>query len=129
MKIKQFGILITLLMVFLSCSKDEEFTIISPTNISFVHEDGSKISINECINPNGKYAVLIETTSKGNGKYKIIVVEYTVNGALYSMTFLKEGAQICPITLAAGQNTAQISGSALTSNIQYIAQGDFELVE
>lgn len=117
-----------LLIMLLGCSKEEEFTIISPADISFVHEDGSDISINECINPSGKYAVKIRTTAEGNGKYKVINVDYTINGTLHSMTFLSEGSQIIPVNLIDGKNTAQVTGSSLTSNIFYVAQGDFELV-
>ncbi|MFT4804475.1 MAG: hypothetical protein ACI9YE_001679 [Psychroserpens sp.] len=129
MKIKIYSILITFLMVFLSCSKDEDFRIISPANISFVHENGAEISINECVNPEGKYAVKIETTSQGFGEYKVISVDYTVNGVLKTMTFLKEGAQINPVTLIDGLNTIQIVESGYTSNIYFVKQDDFELVE
>lgn len=123
-----YSIVIIVLIVILGCSKEEEFTIISPANISFVHEDGSEISINECIRPSGKYAVKIRTTAEGNGKYKVINIDYAVNGSLYSMTFLSEGSQIIPVNLIDGKNTAQIAGSSLTSNIYFVAQGDFELV-
>jgi hypothetical protein len=129
MKIKIYSILITFLMVFLSCSKDEDFRIILPANISFVHENGAEISINECVNPEGKYAVKIETTSQGFGEYKVISVDYTVNGVLKTMTFLKEGAQINPVTLIDGLNTIQIVESGYTSNIYFVKQDDFELVE
>jgi hypothetical protein len=129
MKIKIYSILITFLMVFLSCSKDEDFRIISPANISFVHENGAEISINECVNPEGKYAVKIETTSQGAGEYKVISVDYTVNGVLKTMTFLKEGAQINPVTLIDGLNTIQIVESGYISNIYFVKQDDFELVE
>lgn len=130
MKIKTYSIFIVLLLlVFLGCSKDEEFTIISPANISFVHENGTEISIDECINPEGKYAVKIETTAQGSGKYKVISVDYTVNGVLKTMTFLKEGSQINPVTLLDGLNTVQIVESGYTSNLNFVAQGEFQLVE
>ena len=129
MKIKIYSILITFLVVFLSCSKDEEFTIISPANISFVHENGTDISINECINPDGKYAVKIEVTAQGSGEYKVISVDYTVNGFLKTMTFLKEGVQIDPVILIDGMNTIQIVETGYTSNIYFVKQDDFELVE
>lgn len=129
MKIIIDSILIALLVAFVGCSKEEDFTIISPENISFIHENGTDISINECINPDGKYAVKIETISEGSGKYKVISVDYTVNGVLKTMTFLKEGAQIDPVTLIDGMNTIQIVESGYTSNIYYVKQDDFELVE
>ena len=129
MKTKIYTIFIALLLVFISCSKDEEFITISPANISFVHEDGTDIPINECINPDGKYAVKIETKAEGSGTYKVISVDYTINGVLRTMTFLKEGAQINPITLIDGLNTVQIVESGYTSNLNFVAQSEFELVE
>jgi hypothetical protein len=45
------------------------------------------------------------------------------------MTFLKEGAQINPVTLIDGLNTIQIVESGYTSNIYFVKQDDFELVE
>ena len=129
MKIKIAIIFITFLLVFVSCSKDEEFTIISPANISFVHENGTELTINECINPEGKYAVKIETTAEGSGKYKVISIDYTINGVLKTMTFLKEGAQVNPVTLLDGLNTVQIVESGYTSNLNFVAQGEFQLVE
>lgn len=129
MKIKTYSILITFLIVFLSCSKDEDFTIISPANISFVHEDGSEIGIQECVNPNENYGVMIRTTSSGSGKYKVIKVDYTLNGVLHTMTFLKEGTQTNPVILVDGVNTAQIVESGYSSALYYVAQDDFELVE
>ena len=129
MKIKTYSILILLLMVLLSCSKDEDFKIISPANISFVHIDGSQIGINECINPNESYGVMIRTTSSGSGKYKVIKVDYTFNGVLRTMTFLLEGTQINPVTLIDGMNTVQIVESGYSSNLYYAEQDPFELVE
>jgi hypothetical protein len=129
MKIKMYSILITFVVLFLSCSKDEDFTSISPANITFVHLDGSAIGINECISPNEKYGVKITTTSTGNGKYKVQKVDYTFNGNLRSMTFLQEGSQIDPITLIDGMNTVQIVETGYTSNLYYVAQDDFQLVE
>ena len=129
MKLKVYTFFLVFLVVFVSCSKDEDFKTISPANISFVHQDGTEISINECINPNGKYAVKIKTTSQGSGKYKVISVDYTVNGFLKTMTFLKEGTQLNPVTLIDGLNTAQIVESGYSSNIYFTAQGEFELVE
>jgi hypothetical protein len=117
------------IVVFLSCSKEEEFKTISPANISFVHTDGTEISINECINPDGKYAVQIKTTSEGSGKYNVISVDYTVNGVLKTMTFLSEGTQINPVTLIDGLNTVQIVESGYSSNLYFTAQGEFQLVE
>jgi hypothetical protein len=129
MRIKTYSILIAFVVVFLSCSKDEDFIIISPVDIRFVHEDGSDIGINECISPNEKYGVKITTNSLGNGKYKVIEINYTINGNVRSMTFLQEGSQIDPVTLIDGMNTVQIVESGYTSNLYYVEQDDFQLVE
>lgn len=129
MKIKIYIIVFTAFLVFSGCSKEDKSIIISPSSISFVHEDGTIIATDECINPDGKYAVKIETTSEGSGEYEVIRVDYTINGDLYTMTFLEEGVQINPVTLLDGENTAQIVESGFTSNINFVKQDEFQLVE
>ncbi len=128
MKLKIYSILIIIFMLFLGCRK-EEFTIISPINISFVHADGSQILEGECITPDNDYAILIETSSSGVGFVKVLRVDYTFNGALQTMTFLKDGDQINPVTLVSGINTAQIIESETSTSIVFVNQGDFELIE
>lgn len=49
MKIKQYYILILVMIVFFGCSDHEDEIAIFPQSISFVHADGSKIAENECI--------------------------------------------------------------------------------
>jgi hypothetical protein len=45
------------------------------------------------------------------------------------MTFTTAASQVNPITLANGDNTAQVVGSNYKAILKYIDQGDFELVE
>ena len=115
-------------MLFSGCSK-EEFRIISPDNISFVHADGTQILEGECITPDNDYAILIETSSSGVGFVKTLRVDYTFNGALQTMTFLEDGNQMNPVSLVNGINTAQIIASEESSSIIFVDQGDFELIQ
>lgn len=127
MKIKQYSILIVVMIVFLSCSHYEDEIVISPQSISFVHADGSKIAENECINPNVKYGIKIETNYVDQNRP--FRVDYSVNGVVYTMTFTTTTSQINPVTLTNGDNAAQIIGSNYKAVVKYIEQGDFELVE
>ncbi|WP_281233897.1 hypothetical protein [Flavobacterium gelatinilyticum] len=131
MKIKQYYILAAAAFVFFSCSDDKEREpeeiAISAQSISFVHADGSKIAENECISPNVKYGIKIETSHADvNRPFR---VDYTVNGVVYSMTFTTALSQVNPVTLSNGVNAAQIVGSNHKAVLTYIDQGDFELVE
>ncbi len=126
MKIKQYYILALVMFLFLACSEHEE-TPIYTKGISFVHADGSKISENECISPNTKYGIKIETNFVDiNRPFR---VDYSVNGVVYTMTFTTATSQVNPITLANGDNTAQVVGSNYKAILKYIDQGDFQLVE
>jgi len=118
-----------LLFVFSGCGKDEEFITITPDFIAFAHADGTPITAGECINPFESYAVLIKTKSEGKGSFKTRVVEYTVNGASHSMTFMRDGTQVNKITLIEGLNIAQIVESGYVATLNFANQGDFELVE
>jgi len=129
MKIKLYSILITVLVLFSGCSKDEEFTTIFPSEISFVKEDGSLLLVGDCINPANRYGVLIKTLDEGQGAFKTTKVEYTVNGVSYSMTFMRSGTQINFVSLVNGLNIAQIVESGYVATINYVLQDDFELVE
>ena len=129
MKTKNSFLLLLLVMAFFSCSPDEEPNVMSPSNISFVHADGTAIAENECINLNMKYAIKVETTSKFKTKGQPLRVDYTVNGVVYTMNFSIKGAQIIPIVLVEGDNLAQILGSDYKAYLKYQGQGDFELVE
>jgi hypothetical protein len=127
MKIKQYFILILVMIAFFGCSDEEEERIIYPQSISFVHADGSKIDDNECINPNVKYAIKIETNFFD--VKRPFTVDYSVNGVLYTMTFTDTNSRTNPVTLTNGDNSAQIKGSNIKAVLKYIDQGDFELVE
>ncbi|WP_417940459.1 hypothetical protein [Flavobacterium sp. RS13.1] len=125
MKIKQYYILLFVMIVSFSCSDHEEE--ITPRSISFVHADGSKITENECISPNVKYGIKIETNLVDSSRP--FRVDYSVNGVLYTMTFTSSTSQVNPVTLTNGDNAAQIVGSNYKAVLKYIDQGDFELVE
>ncbi|WP_269235997.1 hypothetical protein [Flavobacterium flavigenum] len=126
MKIKQYYILAFVMFLFLACSDYEERNIYA-TSISFVHADGSKLSENECISPNVKYGIKIETNfSDINRPFR---VDYSVNGVVYAMTFTENTSLVNPITLINGNNAAQIVGTDHKAVLKYVEQGDFELVE
>jgi len=58
------------------------------------------------------------------------VIEYTINGLLYSMTFNNVETQSNQITLIEGENVAQLLNTAFDARISYIkAPSEFELVE
>lgn len=126
MKIKHYYILALVMFVFYGCSEQEE-TEIYAQNISFVHADGSKIADNECINPNVKYGIKVETNYVDvNRPFR---VDYSVNGVVYTMTFTINTSQVNPVTLVNGENFAQIIGTNYKATLKYVDQGDFELVE
>lgn len=127
MKIKQIYILILVTIVFFGCSDHEDEITIYPQGISFVHADGSEISKNECINPDLKYAVKVKTNYVD--AKRPFRVDYSVNGVVYTMTFTTSISQINPVTLSNGTNSAQIIGSNYKAVLNYVDQGDFELVE
>jgi len=127
MKIKQYYILLLVMIVSFSCSDHESEITIVPLSISFVHADGSKITENECISPNVKYGIKIETNYVDQNRP--FRVDYSVNGVVYTMTFTVKTSQVNPITLINGNNAAQIVGSNYKAVLKYIDQGDFELVE
>ncbi|MFV5690718.1 hypothetical protein ACM55K_01695 [Flavobacterium sp. LT1R49] len=129
MQSKSFSFLITIIILFSSCSKEDEFKTISPTNITFVHEDGSAILLNECIKPNINYAVLITTKSEGTGIFKTTKVEYTLNGVPYIMSFSSDGKQSNKIKLVDGINQAEIVGSYYKAYLYFGSHDNFELVE
>jgi len=127
MKIKQYYILLLVMIVSFSCSDHESEITIVPLSISFVHADGSKITENECISPNVKYGIKIETNYVDQNRP--FRVDYSVNGVVYTMTFTVKTSQVNPITLINGNNAAQIVGSNYKAVLKYVDQGDFELVE
>jgi hypothetical protein len=129
MKYKSFTILIAFSIVLCSCSKEEQFKTINATSIDFVHEDGTALELNECINPNTNYAIKIKTNAAGDGIFKRTVVEYTLNGVPYVMSFTSDGEQSNPIKLLEGYNKAEIVGTSLKTYIYFNTHNNYELVE
>ena len=119
MKTKSYNIIFTLMLLILGCSKSDDSAVtptpdveskviesFDPISISFVHEDGTSISSDECITPNVAYAIQIETKKNSQGNTQISKVEYTINGALFSMSFSQAGIKRNPISLVNGKNIA-----------------------
>lgn len=130
MKSKFYYIIAILFLVIWGCSKDDDTVCIkeiSPTNISFVNEDGSAII--ECIDEAKKYAVAVTTQGLGEGEYRPTKIDYTVNGIVYSMTFSTEGVQRNLVQLVDGTNIAQLVATGNKSAISYIIQDDFQSVD
>lgn len=130
MKNKSLIVLISFFSIVLfSCSKDEQFKTITSSSIAFVHEDGSPIDPNECINPNTNYAILIKTNSSGNGIFRSTQIDYTLNGVPLIMSFMSDGQQLYPIKLIDGNNTAEIVGTPYKAYLNFNTHANFELVE
>lgn len=129
MKQKLYNILIAFIIVLSSCSKEEEFKTIAPTSIAFVHADGSALQLNECINPNTNYAVLIKTNAAGTGDFKSTKVEYTLNGVPHIMSFVRDGEQYNAIKLVGGTNKAEVVGTPYKAYLHFTTNTNFELVE
>ncbi len=94
-----------------------------------MHEDGTSISSTDCITPDEAYAIQITTTKNSNGTTTVSKIEYTINGALHSMSFSQAGTKKNPITLVDGRNVAELATTATSDEIYYTSQDDFELVE
>lgn len=129
MKYKFFTILIAFSTVLSSCSKEEQFKTINATSIDFVHEDGTALELNECINPNTNYAIKIKTKSEGDGVFRRTTVEYTLNGVPFVMSFTSDGEQSNPIKLLEGYNKAEIVGTSFKTYIYFNTHNNYELVE
>ena len=137
MKINYDKVLLLVALLFLGCSKNDDDggtqskTVESyePAAIEFVHEDGSRIQLDECITPDEAYAIEITATKNDEGNTQVSKIEYTINGSLYSMSFSEAGTKRNPITLVDGKNIAQLSATAETDEVFYTSQGDFELVD
>ncbi len=137
MQTKYYYITIIILCFVLGCSKNDDnpapppVTVESfdPVSIEFVHEDGTGITANDCITPEEAYAIQITTTKNNNGNTAVSKIEYTINGAIYSMSFTAAGTKRNPIVLVDGRNVAELSSTGTSSEVNYIEQGDFELVD
>ncbi|WP_045468830.1 hypothetical protein [Winogradskyella sp. PG-2] len=129
----------SILMVFgffiivTNCSSDDDSTstsntnTLSPISIEFVNENGTPIAT-DCLDVNENYAIQIVTEQEGSGSIAVTQIQYTLNGALYSMTFNQIGYQRQPVVLVDGQNIAQLVDTGVTDEIRFIIQDDFELV-
>lgn len=129
MKYLSFSLLIMLSVVIPSCSTEQRFKTISPKSILFVHEDGTPLLQDECINPNTNYALLIKTTSDGDGIFRVTKIEYTLNGVPYVMSFSSDGEQLNKIKLIDGDNKAEILGSSVKTYLYFNSHENFELVK
>ena len=129
MKYKSLTIVVFFAILLSSCTEDEQFRLTVPISIAFVHEDGRAIAANDCINPNGNYAVLIKTTSRGEGSFQPTAIEYSLNGVPYVVTFIKDEDRITPIKLRDGFNKVEIVGTAFTKSLYFDSHTTFELVE
>jgi hypothetical protein len=135
MQTKYYYISIMILCFVLGCSKNDDpvpipVTVESfdPVTIEFVNENGTSITANDCITPGESYAVQIRAIKNSNGNTKVSKVEYTINGALFSMTFSEAGIKRNPIVLVNGKNIAELSATGSSNEVTYIEQGNFELV-
>ena len=128
MKNITFGFLIALMATFSSCSNDDDFKTITPASINFVHQDGSPIVPNECINPTTNYALLIKTTSTGKGAFKATTIEYTFNGTPNVIAFSSDEPQLIGVQLNAGYNIAEIVKSDYRAILYFNSHENFELV-
>lgn len=128
MKNVTFSFLIVIMTTFSSCSNDDDFKTITPASINFVHEDGSLIAQNECINPTTNYALLIKTNSSGKGAFKATTIEYTLNGTPSVITFSNDEQQLIGVQLNAGYNIAEIVKSDYRAILYFNSHENFELV-
>ena len=142
MKTRSFNLIFALILLIAGCSSSDDSNntptspiadnkvveSFDPISISFVHEDGTSILSDECITPNSEYAVQIETTKNSQGNTQISKVEYTINGNLFSMSFSQAGIKRNPISLVKGRNIAELVTKAISTEMLYIVQGDFQLV-
>jgi hypothetical protein len=128
MKYVTFSFLIALITAFSSCSNVDDYKTITPASIAFVHEDGSPIAQNECINPTTNYALLIKTNSNGKGAFKATTIEYTVNGTPNVITFSTAEQKLIGVKLNAGYNIAEIVKSDYRAILYFNSHENFELV-
>lgn len=128
MKNVTFSFLIAIMTAFSSCSNDDDFKTITPASINFVHQDGSPIAQNECINPTTNYALLIKTTSTGKGAFKATTIEYTFNGTPNVIAFSSDEPQLIGVQLNAGYNIAEIVKSDYRAILYFNSHENFELV-
>lgn len=128
MKNITFSFLLVVMTAISSCSNNDDLKTITPASINFVHQDGSPIAANECINPTTNYALLIKTNSSGKGAFQATTMEYTFNGTPYVITLSNDEPQLIGIKLNAGYNIAEIVKSDYRAILYFNSHDNFELV-
>ena len=137
-------ILLILTFFALGCSNNEEITGDStgvfpqgenviesydPISIKFVHEDGTEIQADACLSPDVVYAVQIEAQKNNAGTTQVSKIEYTVNGATFSMSFAAAGTKRNPIVFVNGKNSVELVKTAESKEVFFLEQKEFQLVE
>ncbi|WP_406682779.1 hypothetical protein N1F78_08750 [Seonamhaeicola sp. MEBiC1930] len=129
--------MIVILCIVFGCSKNDDDPVpppvtvesFDPVSIEFVHEDGTSISSTDCITPDEAYAIQITTTKNSNGTTDVSKIEYTINGALHSMSFSEAGTKRNPIVLVDGNNKAELTITATSDEIYFVSQDDFIMLK
>ena len=122
--------------LILGCSKNDNDSDVTtqtiesfdPVSIEFVDENGVMVTADDCITPDKFYEVQITTVKNVKGNTDVSKIEYTVNGALYSMSFSQAGTKRNPITLVDGRNIIELVKTSESVEVNYVKQGDFEEV-
>ncbi len=127
MKVRPYLILIIFFTLLTSCSKDEEVKI-SNIELNFVDANNSIISENSCIDPNSTYGLKIQVLTEGSGQMKPTKIEYTLNGVIHGITFSAASIKIIPVELINGPNIAQLLINGKIKRVNFMAQGEFQLV-
>ncbi len=129
MKTYKYMLLAGMFLGLTACEKDDDPAVLEFKTLDFVARDGSNLGANPCFDPSQEYALSVDATATGNGDVEPKILDLTVNGVQYSLTFKQRGTQTIPVQLIAGENVAQISGTSTSARIYVVMQGDFELVE
>lgn len=79
--------------------------------------------------PNTNYSIQIETTKNSQGNTQVSKVDYTINGALFSMSFSQAGIKRNPVLFVDGKNIAELVKTAVNTEVRYTIQGDFQLID
>ena len=124
--------LILFIFIFISCESDDDRTTnLTPVSIEFTFSDGSAIPLGGCISDQEQYAIQIETIDQTNGNATIqrTTIEFTYNGAFYSMSFSEPGVQRVPVELIDGDNVCQLLSNGTSTTMRFVKQDDFMQVE
>ena len=138
-KFKQFiriG-LIVLAITLIACSNDddgspepeEEAINFIASRISFVDENATILTNNDCINPSLNYFVQIEVESMTSTGVEPTRVDYTFNNELFSVTFTTNTPIQAAITLREGVNSLQLLETGQSATISIVFPLEFEIVE